>query len=328
MNNNADMNLDACQFIDMGVFTFGGTLSEFLNCIWQGCGLITVDGGKLNGSSILNSTVAADASAVDWDVNVDPDGYLDDLTISEGANSHHAIEFGSTCPASLTIRGLDVGSDFNAANGQTNSTFYISDASGGNSYTINCVGCSGNMTYKSAGANVTIVSDPVTVKVTVTDVDGELVSSARVHLRASDGTGPFPYQDSVTISNSGTTATVTHGSHGMATNDKVLISGAGYDANNGVHQITRNDDGEYEYTMGSSPGDGSVSGTIICTFVALEGLTVAGVVSTSRVYSTDQPVTGWARKSSASPYYKTGPLSGAVDSTDGYNNTAVLTADE
>ena len=327
-NHNADLNITSCQFISMGVFTLGGTASEFLNCQWVNCsGTITVAGGKLNGSKIVAPTIAADASAVDWDVNVDPDGYLDNLTISEGTNAHHAIEFGSTSPSSITIRGLDVGSDFAATNGQNNSTFHITDSNTGNNYTINCVGCSGNMTYKSAGAGVTIVSDPVTVKVTTTNASGTLISDARVLLRASDGTGPFPYQDVVTIVNSGTTATVTHASHGMATNDKVEIRGASLPANNGVFSITYISTSSYSYTMGSTPGS-SPTGTITSTFVALEGLTVAGVLSTSRVYSTDQPVTGWARKSSSSPYYKTGPLSGVVDSADGYNNTAVLILDE
>lgn len=327
MNANATLAWDGCQFFDMGAFGFGGSNSESINTIWQGCGLITVNGGDISGSKILASTVAADASAVDWDVNVNPDGYLDNLTISEGTNAHHAIEFGSTCPSTMTIRGLNVGSDFAATNAQNNSTFYISDSNTGNSYTISCVGCTGNMTYKSAGASVSIVSDPVTVKVTVTNAGGTLISDARVLLAASDGTGPFPYQETVTIVNSGTTATVAHTAHGMATNDKVLIRGASLDANEGVHQITVTGINEYTYTMGSTPGS-SPTGTITSTFVALSGLTVTGVISTSRVYSSDQPVIGWARKSSSSPYYKTGPLSGAVDSTDGYNNTAVLTADE
>ena len=328
MNNNADLNLDGCQFFDMGAFGFGGSGTEFLNSTFQSCGLITVNGGKINGSKVLESTVSADASAIDWDVNVDPDGYLDDLIVSEGANAHHAIEFGSTCPSTMTIRGLDVGSDFAATNGQNNSTFHITDSNTGNNYTIYCVGCSGNMTYKSAGAGVTIVSDPVTVKVTVTNAAGTLIDGARVLLKAANATGPFPYQESVTISNSGTTATVSHTGHGMATNDKVEIRGSEYAQNEGVHQITVTGVDSYTYTMSSAPGDGAVSGTITSTFVALSGLTSSGIVSTSRVYSSNQPVIGWARKSSASPYYKTGTLSGSVDSTDGYNNTAVLISDE
>lgn len=328
MNANADMNLEGCQFFNMGAFGFGGSGSEFLGCTWNGCGLVTVNGGKLNGSSVLNSTVAADASAIDWDVNVDPDGYLDDMTVSEGANAHHAIEFGSTCPSSMTIRGLDVGSDFAATDGQNNSTFYISDSNTGNSYTIYCVGCSGNMTYKSAGASVTIVSDPVTVKVTVKTAGGVAIQNALVFLAASDGTGPFPFEDTVTISNSGTTATVTHTGHGMATNDYVQIYGGDVAANEGVWQITKINDNSYSYTMASSPGS-SPTGTIIATFVALFGLTdINGVKSTSRVYATDQPVVGWARKSTTSPLYKEGALSGDVDAADGFNGTAVLVSDE
>jgi hypothetical protein len=325
-NANADLNWDACQFFNMGAFTLGGSGSELLNCIWNACGLITVAGGKINGSKIITPTVAADASAVGWDVATNPDGYLDDLTISRGANAHHAIGFGTSSPSSITIRGLTA-TGFNAANGQNDSTFYIADSNTGNSYTISCVGCSGNMTYKTAGASVTIVQDPVTVRVTVTDVLGNTIDGARVLVKASNATGPFPYQESITISNSGTTATVTHTGHGMATNDHVLIEGASLLANNGVHQITKISDNSYSYTMSSSPGS-SPTGTITATFVALYGTTSGGVVSTSRVYSSDQPVTGWARKASGTPYYKPGPIVGPVDSTDGLNATAVMIVDE
>jgi hypothetical protein len=172
-----------------------------------------------------------------------------------------------------------------------------------------------------------VVAGAVTVKVTVTDASGTLIDGARVFLRASSGTGPFPYQDTVTIVNASTTATVTHTAHGMDTNDKVEIRGASHSENNGVFSITKVNDNSYTYTMDSAPGS-SPTGTITCTFVALAGTTTSGVLSTSRVYSADQPVVGWARKSSSSPYYKTGPLSGSVDNADGYSNTAVLTADE
>jgi hypothetical protein len=326
MNANSDMNLDACQFFDMGAFTFGGTLSEFLNCVWSGCGLITVAGGKLNGSQVLTSTVAADASAINWNVATDPDGYLDNLTVSEGANAHHAIEFGTSSPLTMTIRGLDVGSDFAATHAQNNSTFYVARTSG--TVTINCVGCSGNMTYKTAGATVVIVSDPVTVKVTVKTVTGTVIQSARVFVKASDGAGPFPFEETVTIVNSGTTATVTHTGHGMASNDYVTISGASHEENNGVFQINWISVDSYSYTMSSAPGS-SPTGTIKATFVALYGLSdVNGIVSTSRVYSSNQNVTGWARKSTSTPLYKPGPITEEVDSTDGMTTTAVLILDE
>jgi hypothetical protein len=68
---------------------------------------------------------------------------------------------------------------------------------------------------------------------------------------------------------------------------------------------------------------------ITATFVALSGLSGAdGTLSTSRQYTSDQPVTGWARKSSSAPYYKTAPLGGAVDSDTGYNEVATMVLDQ
>jgi len=329
MNHNADLNIDACQFFDMGDFGFGGTGSEFLNCVWQGCGQITVNGGKLNGSTITGCTVDGSSSneaAVIWDVATDPDGYLDGLTITKGTTTHHAIEFGDTIPSSVTLRNCTF-SGYHADDDEYDSTFYFADTTG--TITLNLVSCSGNVSVETAGCSVTVVEDPVTVKVTVKTAAGVVVENARVFVKASDGAGPFPFEEVVTsITNSGTTATVAHTGHGMATNDYVDIKGASLAANNGVFQITVNGVDEYEYTMSSSPGS-SPTGTITSTFVALYGLSSAlGVVSTSRVYSSDQNVEGWARKGSGTPYYKTGSISDYVDSSDGLNYTAVLIADD
>jgi len=74
---------------------------------------------------------------------------------------------------------------------------------------------------------------------------------------------------------------------------------------------------------------GNISTRIKSTFVALSGNTNgSGVISTTRVYSTDQPVEGWTRKSSASPYYKEGTIVTTIDSADGLNFTAVMVRDE
>jgi hypothetical protein len=321
-NANADLNWDGCQFTDMGAFTLGGTASEILNSIWNRCGLITVAGGKLNDSKILESSVAADASAVNWNVAVDPDGYLDDMTFSKGTNAHHAIEFGTSSPTTMTVRGM-TSTGFNASNAQNDSTFYIARTSG--TVTINVIGGTGNFSYKTAGATVVIVADPVTVAVHASDMEATDIENARVFLKAKDGTGPFPFEESVTIVNSGTTATVTHTAHGMASNDYADIKGASLAINNGAHQITVTGANTYTYTMSSSPGS-SPTGTITSTFVALYGLTNAsGDKSTSRVYASAQPVTGWVR---LTPAYKTAPLFGEVSATTGYSATGVLISDE
>jgi hypothetical protein len=77
--------------------------------------------------------------------------------------------------------------------------------------------------------------------------------------------------------------------------------------------------------MTGSPGS-SPSGTPIkATFVALYGLTdVNGDKSTTRVYSADQPVTGWVR---LTPTYKTAKLFGTVDDADGYSAIGVMVDD-
>jgi len=140
--------------------------------------------------------------------------------------------------------------------------------------------------------------------------------------------GPFPDNDPVTIVNSGTTATVTHPIHDMLSNDYVYVTGGSLDANRGVFQITYIGANSYSYTMASTPGS-SPTGTITSTFVGLYGLTNAsGVKSTSRVYDSDQLLTGWARKSSSSPFYQEAPMRGTVDSSTGLLATGVLVADE
>jgi hypothetical protein len=156
---------------------------------------------------------------------------------------------------------------------------------------------------------------------------GTNVASAQVLLYATSG-GGFPAEATVTVANSGTTATVTHTAHGLATNDKVLIKGASHYQNNGVFTITVTDANTYTYTMASAPGS-NPTGTIKSTFVFLSGTTdVNGDISMSRSIGSSTPVAGWARKSSGSPYYKTGNIIGTVSSSANTAFSAILIADE
>jgi hypothetical protein len=114
----------------------------------------------------------------------------------------------------------------------------------------------------------------------------------------------------------------------MLTGDKVLIEGASHTANRGVFTITVTGPNAYTYTMASAPGS-NPTGTIKATWAALYGTTDAnGEISMSRVFSVDQPIAGWARKSTSAPYYKTGPVSGTIDSALGASLTALLLSDE
>jgi len=69
-------------------------------------------------------------------------------------------------------------------------------------------------------------------------------------------------ETTVTITNSGTTATVSHTAHGLNTGASVSISGANEPEYNGTWTITVVDADSYTYTMDSSPS-GDATGTVI-----------------------------------------------------------------
>ena len=116
------------------------------------------------------------------------------------------------------------------------------------------------------------------------EINNTAIENARVLLAVGDGSN-YPYGDSVTITSSGTTATVSHTSHGMATNDYIIITGANEDAYNGVFQITYSTDNSYTYTMPDSASS-PATGTITATFAVISGLTnSSGIVSDSRSWT-------------------------------------------
>lgn len=316
--------LTGCTFDGMGITTLVASVVAD-GCTWRGCDVITAPGSIVRNSLIASSTVAANASALVWDANVDPDGKLDNTEFVKGTTANHAIEFGTTSPTTMTLRGLSF-SGYNAANNANDSTLHIKRTTG--TVTINLIGCSGTISYRTDGASVVLVNDPVTATVTVINTSAQSVSGARVFVQASDGTGPFPYLDSVSITRSGSVATVSHTAHGLATNDKVVIKGAVQPEYNGIHSITYIDDNSYSYTVSGTPAT-PATGTPTSTYVLFDGTTdVNGEITTSRVFPSDQPVIGWARKSSSAPYYKQAAIVATVGSSTGLDATVQLIPDE
>jgi hypothetical protein len=181
----------------------------------------------------------------------------------------------------------------------------------------------------TGGGVVTFVGSSVTISTYAILTSGAEVVDVMCFLRAKDDTGPFPFQEVVNgIVNTGTLAVVDHTAHGMASGDYVEIKGASHPENNLSVPITVNTADEYEYTMQFAPGS-SPTGTITSTFVALKGLTLGtGLKEVTRVYPANQPVIGWARKTTASPFYKTFPIVGVVDTALGFTPTAVMISDE
>jgi hypothetical protein len=296
---------------------------------FNGCGNITAN-VELDNSFVLSPVVVANTSAVIWNDNTDPDGLLDNSTFTKGTTDHHAIEFGTGSPISLTLRGLNF-SGFNASQDVNASIFHIKRTSG--TVTINLVGCSSDVaftnSYRTDGATVVIVLDPVTLQLTVQNTAGTKIQNARALVTAGIG-GAFPSDVTVTITTVTTTASVAHTAHGMANGDKVLITGANENELNGIQTISNVTTNAYDYTI-TSIGGASGTGTIKSSFVIISGLTdVNGIISDTRTYSASTPLgaDSKVRKSSGSPYYKTGPVVGTVSSTAGASITVILLDDE
>lgn len=323
---------EACQFNDCDTTVFSST-GICLNTVWTGCKAVDVQGADISGSSILVPSVAANNSGLIWDISQDTDGSLDNMTFSKtSGTAHHAIEFGTTIPtaASYTIRGCDFGTDFSATEDGTtgDETFHFLDTTG--TITLNLVGCTGNFGYRSEGVTVTIVADPVATTISVFDTASPpvAISGARVFLEASDGTGPLPYQESVSIVQTAGVATVTHTAHGIPTGTNVVIRGATQNEYNKVAVITVTGVNTYTYAVDSgavSPATGSP----VASGVLIHGTTNgSGVITDSRTLSGDQPWTGVVRKSSAAPYYISSRINGVTDSVDGFSTTVSLLLDQ
>jgi len=212
------------------------------------------------------------------------------------------------------------------ADGTTNAAIYNNS---GGAVTINIAGGGDTPTVRNgAGASTTIVAGAVTVSVKTVDTAGANVANVRVIVRAIAG-GGLPVNASVTISRSGTLATVAHTGHGMVTGDIIAVAGiTDKIADNTTHAITVVNANSYTFATTNS-GSLSYTGAITSTFVALEGLTdVNGDISASRVYGVDQPIKGSARKSTLSPLFKASGIPGTILAASGYSQTVTMVSDE
>jgi len=268
---------------------------------------------------VIRTTSAANVATIDDPTFGTSTGLHDTEFVQTG--SGHAIEI--TAAGTYNFQDLTF-TGYNAADGQSDSAVYCSAGSG--TITINVNG--GNApSVRAPGMTIDVVTGVRTVTARAVTTTGTAIQDARVLLKATATTGSLPVDDTVTISNAGTTATVTHTTHGLSTGDKVLINGASEQANNGVHTITVTTASEYTYTMGSSPS--SPTGTITSTFVFIYDLTdVNGEATMSRSFVADQSCDGWARKATSSPLYKQGPIVGTVSSSENTTFTGVLISDE
>jgi hypothetical protein len=291
-------------------------------------GAITAAGAIFKTVKVLTPTVAADASALVWNVATDTDGKLDSCSFSKGTNAHHAIQLGASALATVTLRGITF-TGFNATNEQNDSVILLADTGSNRAWTINAVGCTGTVSVKKTrgGDTYTVVADPVSTAIQVRDVNtGSAVTGARVLLYCATGGGK-PGDVTVTITRSASTATVAHTAHGLSTGDKVLIKGALQQEYNGVKTITNTGSGTYTYTVSgtpTTPATGTIKASLVVIDSAVDG---SGNASDTRTWPSSQPITGRVRKGSAATFYKSSPISGTISSTSGFSATIQMIPD-
>jgi len=130
--------------------------------IYNGCGQINHSGADMDNSTVKNYSGASNTSAMLYDVAGDPDGELDDSSFTMGTTETHAIEFGTTSPLSMTLRGIDAsGYDAGATPNQNDSPLHFKRTSG--TIAVALVDCTGINAdgYRTDGATVNITAAKV-----------------------------------------------------------------------------------------------------------------------------------------------------------------------
>lgn len=283
-------------------------VTTFTGMSFTDCPTITTNGAAISNCSLTDSKLICAALSELEDVS-------DCAFVSSGTG--HAVEVGGSA-STIALSG-NTFTGYAASNGSTgNEAIYVNIASG--TVTINISGGGSTPSIRTAGATV-IVQNVVTVKVTAKDADtAAAVQSARVLLHRSTGA-------TVTITRSGSTATVTHSSHGYSNGQKVVIKGADQGEYNGLKTISNVTAGTYDYTVSGTPAT-PATGTITSYRVILDGDTdAAGIVQdTGFNYTADLAVEGRVRKGTSATYYKTSPLSGTITAA-GLDLTTFLVKD-
>ncbi|MHA1661894.1 MAG: hypothetical protein ACTSVR_01395, partial [Candidatus Thorarchaeota archaeon] len=329
---------------DTARFTFdsSGTVGSF-----------TMTGGGMKKASEVDFKTGQTIDGVSFTEcgEVDPNGatiqnckFINTIETTTGALIVNTEAEGEACD-DLRFTGYSASSNYAVyvASGVTEfdmDNWYFDDPNNTTDYAVYWAGTGGTLTINalngtnlvsagctSAGGTVSVVANPVTTTITVKDISTDTeISGAQTLVYVADDTN-YPYQDSVTITRSVSTATVAHTGHGLASGDNVLIEGAVQDEYNGAFQITVTGVDAYTYTVQGTPTT-PATGTILSTFCLIDTTTNgSGQASKTKTFASNQPITGWVRKASSSPFYKTAAIAGTVSSSAGLDLTIQMVRD-
>jgi hypothetical protein len=150
--DNADINIDGCNFNDMGAWTLD-TSSSVLTTTYRNCGQIDAGGGDFEGTNVEGFEGTANSSAFIWNVATDPQTNTKDMTFTKGTAATHGIEFGLVSPTTMTLDGI-IFTGYNAATNQNDSAIHVLRTTGTVDITI--TGGGSSPSYRTEGATVTL----------------------------------------------------------------------------------------------------------------------------------------------------------------------------
>ena len=165
--------------------TFLLSSSTFDGSKWIGTNEIETGGASMKDCKVLLPTVSTGSHAVSQNVAY-TDTYLDGMEISKGANTHHAISFGTAVTSNLTLRNIEF-TGFGSTADVNDSTVEFLATSG--SLTLSLIGCTVNgvaattsnfSVDDAAGITVTVSIDPVDINIVVQNQAKVKIQDAQV----------------------------------------------------------------------------------------------------------------------------------------------------
>ena len=291
---------------------------------WRGCDQVILLGNATMDNCLIDKSTATEAVTT-----TDLDDLQDNHWIGDGTG--HAVDLGTIASTqSMAWNNTFDTTTYATVDGSTGNETILVAVNTGITLTINVgAGYTTPTIYNTGVGTVVVVSGQLTTTVHVTELDGGAdIQNANVSLRCTDNTGDLPFEETVTITRSGTVATVTHTAHGIPDGKKVFIKDAVQGEYNGTKVTTFISANSYSYTVAGAPTT-PATGTILATGVIINGLTdINGEISDTRAVTLDTPVAGWARKSSATPFFQQGALAGTMSNLNNTNLSALLISDE
>jgi hypothetical protein len=177
---NATVIKNACLFVNMGTFIYLSN-GAITGSSYIGCGQITHGGADFDSCIFSGYEGTADTSYMLLSTTSDPDTLTSGCSFKMGTALTHAMEFDATnTPTTITLRNIDF-SGYHATNGNTSSALYFPSTT--KSYTVNLIGCTGDISYKvGSGGSVTLVFDPVDLSIKVQNEAKVAIENAQVSI--------------------------------------------------------------------------------------------------------------------------------------------------